>query len=163
MDAAITLHFKPIDLDRHADLCVRAREDVFQLALGTTLPLHGEDGQGARRYLEWLTQWAQALPGSMLHVWHGEEIIGQLELSQPQPTLGYVHLFYLTEPYRHLGLGQQLHDRALAFFREAGCATLQLSASLDNLPALRFYQRNGWRDIGPREGMPGVNRFEREL
>lgn len=72
MDAATPLHFKPIDLDRHADLCVR-------------------------------------------------------------------------------------------FFRQAGCSTLQLSASLDNRPALRFYQRNGWRDIGPHESSSGMNRFERKL
>ncbi|BAP40762.1 N-acetyltransferase GCN5 [Pseudomonas sp. StFLB209] len=163
MDAPIPLQFNPIDLDRHADLCVRFREDVFQLALGTTLPLHGEDGQGAGRYLDWLAQRSQALPGSMMHVWQGDEIVGQLELNQPQPALGYVHLFYLTEPYRHLGLGQQLHDRAIAFFRQRQCTTLQLSASPDNLPALRFYQRNGWRDIGPREATPGVNLFERVM
>lgn len=163
MDVSQELTLHPIDVVEHGAQCIAIREDVFQMALGSTLPLHGEDGQGAKRYLNWLQAQQLQLPGSMLHAWIGGELVGQLELSQPDPALGYVHLFYLSEPWRHLGLGQQLHDYALGWFRNRGCARLALSASLGNVPALRFYQRNGWTDVGEDARAAGVNRFERGL
>ncbi|UFH50848.1 GNAT family N-acetyltransferase [Pseudomonas sp. KNUC1026] len=157
------LTFKPIDLVRHAADCVRFREDTFTLALGSPALFFGEDGLGAERYLTWLTERSQALPGSLLHAWLGDELVGQLELSQPEPGLGYVHLFYITEPWRHRGLGQQLHDRAMGFFGALGCTRLSLSASVSNLPALKFYERNGWVDAGPRPGAPGVHHYRRGM
>jgi GNAT superfamily N-acetyltransferase len=161
MDLSTHLSFQPIDVARDGTLCITFREDVFMLALGSTRALHGEDGHGSTRYVNWLQAQKQKLPGSMVHAWAGGEIIGQLEMNQPEPGLGYVHLFYLTEPWRHRGVGQQLHDHALSWFRGQGCKRLALSASRDNLPALRFYQRNGWQDVGLDERAPGVNRFER--
>lgn len=163
MHATTPLLFKPIDLSRHADVCLRFTEDMFQMTQGSTQAFHGADGKGAERYLQWLAQGAQTLPGSMLHVWQGERIVGQLEMSQLQAQVGYLHLFYLASAYRHQGLGQALHEHVLAFFQGLGCTQLRLSVWTNNVPALRFYLLNGWQDIGPREGMPGVNRFERAL
>ena len=163
MAPANALLFKPIDLNLHADTCLRFTEDMFQMTQGSTLAFHGADGKGAERYLQWLAQGAHTLPGSMLHVWQGERIVGQLEMSRPQTQVGYLHLFYLAQAYRHLGLGQLLHQHVLAFFQDLRCTQLRLSVWTNNRPALRFYQRNGWQDIGPREGAPGFNRFTRTL
>lgn len=43
------------------------------------------------------------------------------------------------------GAGTALLEACIAAARDAGCARLFLTTSNDNTPALRFYQKRGWR------------------
>ena len=50
------------------------------------------------------------------------------------------------------GVGTALLDAARASAREAGCQRIWLITSNDNLPAVRFYQRRGWRLVAVHRG-----------
>jgi GNAT superfamily N-acetyltransferase len=160
------IEFRPIDLDAHADLCIQFREDTTICGFGSAERFHEADGSGALRYLDWLRQRIAALPGSVVHAWEGERIVGQIEMNrllrEPQP-LGYVNLFYLIPQRRGHGLGTALEAYAWQFLQGFGCHLLQLSASPSNLPAWAFYQRNGWRDLGPRADDPSVHLLEKQF
>lgn len=153
-----TLVFRPVDLDAHLDVCVRFRIDTHVCGFGSAEGFHGNDGSGVERYVCWLRQKATELPGCLVHVWRGEEIIGQIEMGRQasDPAIGYVNLFYLIPDARGQGLGVLLEAYAWKFLSGHGCQSLRLSASPTNDPAWRFYQRAGWRDLGPREDAPQV-------
>ncbi len=50
------------------------------------------------------------------------------------------------------GIGSQLMDRVMAEARGAGCRSVRLTTTNDNLDALRFYQRRGFRLVAVRPG-----------
>ncbi len=157
------LAFKPINLEHHQDLCVRFRADSFVCSFGSADRFYGEDGNGAEEYLQWLKQRIAEIPSSCVHVWQGEQIIGQMEMRRwkHNPSLGYVNLFYLIPAFRGQGLGQELDRYAASFFQQLGCQSARLSVSPTNLAATRFYRKHGWIDLGPREDAPEVHYFEK--
>jgi ribosomal protein S18 acetylase RimI-like enzyme len=53
---------------------------------------------------------------------------------------------------RHRGIGSRLLDAALAAAREAGRSRVWLTTTNDNVDALRFYQRRGFRVVRLRPG-----------
>ena len=157
--------FRVVDVDRHADLCIRFRADSFVASFGDAARFRGGDGKGADRYLEWLRDAVQRFPGGHAHAWVGDEIVGQVEMRplDAPPGVGYVHLYYVTPPWRGLGVADQLDAHATAWLRAQGCGTARLSVSDTNARAIRFYLRRGWRDAGPRAGHPGERVMERPL
>lgn len=153
------LAFRPVDLEMHLDVCVRFGIDANVCAFGSAERFHASDGKGTDRYVVWLKQKANDLPGCVVHVWRDEKIIGQIEMGRvaTNPTVGYVNLFYLIPSARGQGLGVLLEAYAWAFLSGQGCQSLRLSASPSNLPAWRFYERAGWKDQGAREDVPDLN------
>jgi diamine N-acetyltransferase len=59
------------------------------------------------------------------------------------------HLFVVPERWG-AGVGDALHDAALAVSREAGVEVCRLEVLEENLRARRFYERRGWRLDGRR-------------
>lgn len=55
------------------------------------------------------------------------------------------------DPPRH-GIGSRLLDAAITAARQAGCSHVWLTTTNDNLDALRFYQRRGFRPVRLRAG-----------
>ncbi|GAB4154838.1 MAG: GNAT family N-acetyltransferase [Cyanobacteria bacterium J069] len=157
------LEFRPIDLMLHHSLCVQFRADAFVCSFGSAERFYEPDGAGAVQYLRWLEQRILTLPDSCLHVWSGEQIVGQIELSRwkHDASVGYVNLFYLIPAMRGRGLGVQLEQYAADFFQRLGCQKVRLSASPTNLSAIAFYQKHGWIDLGQREDMPDTHYFEK--
>ncbi len=145
------LRFIPIDVDAHADLCVKFRCDAFVSSFGTDQPFIDDDGKGPERYIEWLRTRTPARYGAF-HVWLGDKIIGQLELGErsPEEEFGYVHLYYLIPEYRGEGYSDAIEVFAVTFLRNLGYAKAKLSVSPTNTRAVEFYKKNGWRDAGPR-------------
>ncbi|MFY1662962.1 GNAT family N-acetyltransferase [Pseudomonas sp. Pseu.R1] len=164
MDTLVPLSFEPIDLDAHAKVCVRFALDLHILGFGSTEGFHEADGKGAERHIAHLRTRAASWPGCLVHVWQGGRIIGQINMSRVEndPSVGYINLLYLLPEARGQGLGALLEAYAWAFLTGQGCRSLRLSASVANLSAWRFYQRNGWQDLGPREDAPGVHLFEKQ-
>ena len=157
--------FRVIDLDRHADLCVEFRADSFAASFGDAGRFHGEDGQGADRYLAWLRDAIRDFPGGHVHAWLGDEVVGQIEMRLPgeSPGAGHVHLYYVTRTWRGRGVASLLDAHAVAWLREQGCRTARLHVSGTNVRAIRFYTRQGWVDVGPRPDRPPERVMEREL
>lgn len=159
------LRFEPIDLNSASETAVAFRADSFVCSFGSAERFHEADGKGRERYLSWLRQLMQSIPGSCVHVWSRETIIGQIEMNRfkLEPTLGYVNLYYLVPAYRNRGLGQRLDNYATTFLRSIGFRLARLSVSPSNQQAMRFYSKNGWRDLGVRPGHAEVNLMEKNL
>ncbi|OLE54113.1 MAG: hypothetical protein AUG51_09775 [Acidobacteria bacterium 13_1_20CM_3_53_8] len=157
------LEFRPIDLEKHSDVCVSFREDSYLCSFGSAEQFHESDGKGAERYLEWLRQRMTDLPNSCVHVWDGEHNVGQMEmrLSRDNASAGYVNLFYLVPEFRGKGISGLLDEYAQKFFQKLGCTSARLSVSPTNTAAVKFYLKNGWKDLGPREDHPEVNWMEK--
>jgi ribosomal protein S18 acetylase RimI-like enzyme len=153
------LEFTPINLGQHQDLCVQFRADSFVCSFGSADRFYEENGSGAEGYVQWLRQRTAEIPNSCVHVWQGEQIIGQIEMRRwkHDPTVGYVNLFYLIPEFRGQGLGQQLDQHSANFFKQLGCQSARLSVSPTNLVAIRFYLKQGWIDLGQRDDAPEVH------
>jgi ribosomal protein S18 acetylase RimI-like enzyme len=124
-------------------------------------------------------------PGALLrHVvgtWHAEAVVGHDELMYPAALPGFValrngaiagHVSYRVEGSRceivsidatpaRAGIGTHLLEAAISAARDAGCTTVWLTSTNDNLDALRFYQRRGFRLCALRPG--AVDRAREEL
>ena len=159
------LRFAPIDLDSSADRVVAFRADSFVCSFGSADRFYEADGKGHERYLAWLRERIQSLPGSCVHAWSGDSLVGQIEMGRfkSEPELGYVNLYYLVPGYRNRGLGRQLDQYATGFLRGNGFRRARLNVSPTNQQAMRFYGKNGWRDLGPHPDHPQVHTMEKQL
>jgi GNAT superfamily N-acetyltransferase len=157
------LSIKPIQLDLHRDTCDSFREDSYVVSFGDAKKFHGDDGNGAERYIDWLKGKISQDPYSVVHVWRGHTIIGQIELGKLRrdPNCGYVNLYYLIASERGRGLGKFLDDHAVEYFKSQQLQRAQLSVSPQNIQAITFYEKKGWRNLGLREDDPGVLLMEK--
>jgi RimJ/RimL family protein N-acetyltransferase len=157
------LSFQPIDLSLTTDLCIRFREDSFVSSFGDASKFYQADGKGAEKYIEWLRGKISNDPSCAVHVWLDSTIIGQMELGvfNSDPTVGYVYLYYLIPDSRGLGYSSYLDQYTSSYFLRLGLTKCRLSVSPTNTSALRFYEKNGWLDLGPRPGHPEVHWMEK--
>ena len=150
--------FKKINLDLHKDIAIKFRADSFMASFGTDEEFWGKDGQGGERYIEWFNSKDHEKFGAF-HIWKEDEIVGQMELSlfKDDESWGYINLYYLREDYRGTGLSKELDNFATKFLKNLGVNRAKLSVSPTNLRAVKFYEKNGWVDKGPRtfEGRKG--------
>ena len=143
--------FEPIDL-LDADTCVQFRRDMYVTSFGTEAGLDREMGVQNAVYLRELRRRLAEFPEGNTHVWHGERIVGQLEmrLVQHEPHVGYVSLLYVVPEYRSRGVGRLLHEHAAAVCRNRGMRLMRLSVALTNAGAMVFYRKLGWTVVGQR-------------
>jgi ribosomal protein S18 acetylase RimI-like enzyme len=154
------LRFKPIHLNSDAEVCVRFRRDSFTCSFGRD-GFFDEAGPNGVEYLERLRQRQARFPDGYVHVWHGDKIIGQMEMQIiEEPPIGYVNLFYLIPEMRGVGLAPALQAYAMAFCARHRVRLARLSVSPTNQRAIAFYRKHGWNDIGPRPGHEEVNLME---
>ena len=73
----------------------------------------------------------------------GDEILGSLFLVRADATTAKLRLLYVEKASRGLGLATQLLQRAIAFAREKGYATITLYTTSSNVGARRIYQKLG--------------------
>ncbi len=160
-----TLSAKPIQLDLHKTTCLSFREDSFIVSFGHARNFHDIDGKGSERYLEWLKIKIDKNPSSAVHIWEGNEIIGQVELSslRDDPTCGYVNLYYLIPSKRGQGIGSFLDNYAMEYFKSQGIHKVRLSVSPQNKQAVAFYQKLRWKDLGRRPDAPEVHFMEKMI
>lgn len=100
---------------------------------------------------------ADELPGFV--AWLGEERIGLVTIARLSDAEAEV--VTLSARTENRGVGGALLDAAVRHARDQGCARVMLTTSNDNLRALGFYQRRGWRLVQVHRGM--IDRYrERE-
>ena len=159
------LIFREIDLGRHAGLCVQFRADSYVCGEGTADRFFARAGPGGRDYLARLSTYMADLPGSCVHAWLGDEIVGQVEMVRDPgyPSAGKVNLFYLRPDHRGRGLGGQLERYALEFFRGLGFRAAWLRVSPTNARAIAFYTKHGWVDAGRDAGVRDMRVMRKPL
>lgn len=140
-----------IDLS-DAGMCARFHREMYLAAFGTREGLEEEMGPGDARYLQQLRERLAAWPEANVHAWHGDRIVGQLEmrLLEGEPHVGYVSMVYVDAAHRSHGLGRQLLEHGVEAARAKGMRLLRLSVSLTNVRAIMFYTRLGWQAVGSR-------------
>jgi ribosomal protein S18 acetylase RimI-like enzyme len=154
------LAFEPIDLDAHASVCIAFRRDAFIASFGED-GFFKEAGPDGVQYIEYLRSRIAKFPDGYVHIWHGDQIAGQMEMQiLEEPRRGYVNLFYLVEEMRGRGVSSQLQDYAMNFMRRHAVQIAQLSVSPTNTRALAYYRKHGWRDLGLRPGRDNVHLME---
>lgn len=135
-----------------SDTCVRFRSEMYVASFGSGEGLEEEMGPDNEKYLADLRAKIAQVPEGNVHLWHGEEIVGQLEmrLVEHEPHIGYVSLIYVPPERRGQGLGRRLHEHAVQVARHRDKRALRLSVSFTNVPAIMFYRRLGWEMVGSR-------------
>ena len=140
------LQFKNIDIEKDRKTVILFRKDSFVASFGNDSAFGKEDD-----YMNWLEEKIKVFPNGFVLVKENNEAIGQLELSIREYTgkhIGYVHLYYLIPKKREKGLGQELHQYALNFFKENHLNEYHLRVAPGNKQAMKFYLKNGMVEIG---------------
>ncbi len=140
------LSFMPIDADKHSEIILDFRRDSFVFSFGEITSF--DEG----KYIEWLIENLQSYPQGSVLVSENGKWIGQLELSIKdfnEMRIGYIHLYYLIPEKRGMGIGKELYQYAVNFFREYGVTEYHLRVSVTNKSAMKFYQKLGMEELGP--------------
>ena len=140
-----TLTYRTIDPSADAARVVGHQRDACVATFGN-LKRH----QGDERYLAWLAAKVEEFPEGFVLAFHGGRCVGHLELEVPYGlTTGYISLYYVTPPFRGMGLGRRMHqDYAERYFRSWEATRVELHVSPLNRRAVGFYQRLGYRFVG---------------
>lgn len=159
------LTFRTVDLSVHSEKCLQFRIDSYVVSFGQASQFYEECGADGSKYIEWLQNKIAKDPASAVHVWEGDSLIGQMELGafKNEPDVGNVNLYYLIPEKRGMGYSSFLDAYAVQYLKGRGLAKSRLSVSPTNLRAIRFYEKNGWKDIGPRPGHPSVHFMEKHF
>lgn len=154
--------FLPVDLTANFEKCLEFIRDAFVCSYGSLDKL--DELGGPAGYRSGLQRALATFPETTAHVWRGEELVGQVELSiRHDLAVGFVNLFYLIPAVRGSGIGRKLHEYSCDVFRQHGLLTARLSVAPSNRRALKFYSKNGWRNVGPRADRPYVLGMELNL
>ena len=164
----LALQLEPIDLSKHSARCVAFRRDTYLCGFGAQAEARfaQDNGPNGELYLPWLAGRLAGFPEGHVHAWYEGRIVGQLEMiaqQRDEPACGYVNLFYLVPEARGAGLGEPLHDYAVALALAYGAEKLRLSVSPSNTRALRYYAKHGWRSLGPSPGSEHLHLCELSL
>lgn len=157
------LRFREIDLNYDAQLCVQFRAESFVESFGSADRFFQAAGEGAHAYLEGLRRKNSEWPGSCVHAWLDDAIVGQVEVRREpaNPAHAHVLLYYLRADVRGRGFGAQLDAYVLGLCRSAGIRLMTLRVSAANGCAVAFYRKHGWRDRGPDPDHPDVHVMQR--
>lgn len=141
------LRFATIDLDRDWGLCRRFVADGHMESFGN-LDRMPEPEEIERMWVEDLID---QYPDSCVHAWLGDSIVGDLRMTfMPPPRAVAVFFVYVVPEHRGTAVADDLHDYILSFARSRAATHAKLSVSPTNLRANAFYDKHGWRDLGPR-------------
>jgi ribosomal protein S18 acetylase RimI-like enzyme len=156
-----SLQFHTINLPRDASVCASFRRDSYACSFTDPERFAKDCGNDGERYLDWLAVRVAEFPVGFIHVWRNGQIVGQMEMQvRNKLGIGYINLFYLVPEVRGTGIAEALNHYAVSVFSNLGVLRLQLSVSPSNARAMRFYIRQGWRDLGPRPGHEDIHLME---
>jgi ribosomal protein S18 acetylase RimI-like enzyme len=158
-----SLSFREIDPSRDPEVCVQFRADSFVESLGSAERFYSAAGEGAQNYLDGLRAKNRDWPGSCVHAWLENAIVGQIEVRRDRtdPARAHVLLYYLRPDTRGRGFGKLLDGYVIELCRAAGVHITTLRVSPTNERAMAFYRKQGWHDRGQDPEHPEVHLMER--
>lgn len=159
--SSATLRHEPLDPRRDRDYYCDCYRDAWLAAHGNL------DGFSPEPYWNAAREHLRRDPLAVLRLLDGDRPAGLVDLDPKRASelgCGWLSLLYLVPEYRGQGYGIQALGRAIVSFRMQGRRALRLVAAEDNAPALAFYRREGFRQVGQEEGISGrLLVLEREL
>jgi ribosomal protein S18 acetylase RimI-like enzyme len=94
--------------------------------------------------------------------WYDDRLVGVVTWTvERDPLLAELAVLAIDADHRGHGVGGRLTDAAVAAATAAGCTTMWLVTTNDNLDALRLYQRHGFRLAEIRVGAVDESRLEK--
>lgn len=150
------IEFRTINPDHDMETCIEFREDSFRASFP-----HAEEWKQywhPEDYRIWLQHFIEEFPIGALHIWGGDEIIGQLEFKRIDEN-GHVYLYYLRPDMRGKGFGEIAHRHVVATLIAQGCKTATLRVGPDNARAIGFYKKLGWVDLGQDQDHSHVRKY----
>lgn len=151
----MNITIRPINLTEHKKLCVQFRADSYRVTYGDADAFYTDNNVNGEQYLSWLNNIIQQDPEQALHVYDGDEIIGQIEMTI-RNNEGYLNLIYIVPSYRQRGIGYKLHEFIINHFEKRSIAVVKLTVGEDNQPARKFYENVGWGYFQPENHVPGT-------
>ena len=147
-DAPQLLWFRPWDPQTEQDNYLLCREEGWLSSHGTM-----ERFDGAA-FLRGALVHSARCSDAVLVVMSGDHPAGMLELDfekGKEDGIGAICFYYLARDYRRRGLGVQLLGQAVSSYGAMGRTRLRLRCAPENTSARRFYERNGFQEIGMAE------------
>jgi hypothetical protein len=160
------LTFRPLDLSKHADLALKFVVETHICSFGNADRFYRDCEPDGRKYIEHIRKKLAKDPMAIVHVWRGQQIIGQLETGvyKFDHKCGYVNLYYLVPEARGVGgYSAALDAYAVQVLRAKGFRQILLTVSPSNARAVRYYSRMGWQLLGPRTDAPEVYLMEKRI
>lgn len=159
------LQFLPVNLNEQRSICIKFVVDAFVASFGSSEKFYQHNGPSGELYLDWLKSKIHDDPPTVVHIWESGDLVGQMELGRfkPEPSTGFVSLYYLIPEKRGRSYSKYLEQYAEHFLKERGFSKAKLSVSPTNERAIRFYTRMGWKDLGPRPDYPSLNFMEKNF
>lgn len=105
-------------------------------------------------------------PRAILKLYDGDTAVGLLDLDTVKGRdegWGWISLLYLCEDYRGKGYGIQALARAIMLYRALDRKELRLHVAEDNVRAVRFYERQGFRLLKKSGGLLLMGRELHEI
>lgn len=141
----------------YRDVRLRALQDAAD-AFGSSFAAEAmrSDEEWAQRIIAATTS-ARDCP---LFALHGQQVCGLIwcKLAADEPSRADLYQMWVAPQARGQGAGHALLKAALDWARKKGCRQVHLGVTAADSPALRLYQRHGFRATGPleplREGSP---------
>jgi probable phosphoglycerate mutase len=127
----------------------QARE-ALNLAKAAYTSVFGAQGQKIEQIQNWLDE--RFRRNEVLLVYFKDTPVGLLAYDEMKSTMesGHISMMYLIEEYTGKGLGVQLLGQAISHYRAAGKQQVDLFVLPSNTRALRFYQKNEFKQIGTK-------------
>lgn len=91
----------------------------------------------------------------------GQRVLGTLTWHLKGESWGHLRGMAVLPEFQGTGVAQALLDRALAALRQEGCHRVTLRTTEPLARAVRFYEKNGFRDSGIRADFHGMTVTER--
>ncbi len=153
MEKDLNIRFTPMDPGKYRSLYIEWRLDAWKHIYDT---IQGSDPEAfweeavhiSKRKPEWLQLCSFV-----------DEPAGVLQLDEDRHggvTAGHISFCYLTPKFRFRHMGAQLIGQAVSHFRKEGRKALRLCVAYENQPAVRFYEKHGFRQVGERSGYFGM-------
>jgi probable phosphoglycerate mutase len=150
--SAATLRHEPLDPRADRVYYTDCYRDAWLAAHGNL------DGYRSEPYWQAACGHMRQDPESVLRILDGDRPVGLVDLDPLRGRdegYGWLSLLYLRPEYRGKGYGIQALARAIVHFRERGRDRLRLMVAEENTAARRFYEREGFRELGREDGLQG--------
>lgn len=154
------IEFRRIDFESDLETCLAFRKDSFICSFPGSD--EWKDRWNPDHYSAHIRNFAKKYPFGVVHVWSGDEIIGQLEFEYGASN-GHVYLFYLRPDVRGTEAATLIHEYVVSELKKAGCNTASLRVSPTNTRAVAYYKKHGWQDQGQDLNRKNVHTFRRDL